>query len=123
MAQKLRIEESGDLSRLLRLNAKSRQRSMKIRHPSYISLHFSNYGCFNGGKRILELEKSLKSVNENIRILSITDPLTGAYNCGYLTEHLPQEIRRARRYAHALSVVLCDIDYFKKVNERAPSRR
>jgi len=32
------------------------------------------------GLRILELEKSLKAANEEIRILSITDPLTGIYN-------------------------------------------
>jgi diguanylate cyclase (GGDEF)-like protein len=69
------------------------------------------------GKRILELERSLKRANEEIRILSITDPLTGSYNRGYLTEHLPQEIKRTRRYGHHLSLVLCDIDYFKKVND------
>lgn len=68
-------------------------------------------------KRILELEKSLKEANEEIRILSITDPLTGSYNRGYLTERLPQEIQRARRYGHSLSLVLGDIDHFKKVND------
>ncbi len=67
--------------------------------------------------RILELEKSLKQANENIRILSITDPLTKCYNRGYITERLPQEIRRARRYKRALSMILCDIDHFKKIND------
>ena len=49
----------------------------------------------NTGKRLLRLEKSLKDANEEIRILSITDPLTGSYNRGYLTKRLPQEIKRA----------------------------
>jgi diguanylate cyclase (GGDEF)-like protein len=71
----------------------------------------------NTGKRVLELERSLKDANEEIRILSITDPLTGTYNRGYLTERLPQEIKRARRYSRALSIILCDIDHFKKVND------
>jgi len=71
----------------------------------------------NTGKRILELERSLKRANEGIRILSITDSLTGSYNRGYLTEHLPQEIKRARRYGHPLSLALCDIDHFKNVND------
>lgn len=70
------------------------------------------------GLRILELEKSLKQANEEIRILSITDPLTGAYNRGYLNERLPQEIRRSTRYRHPLSLILSDIDHFKKVNDR-----
>ena len=67
--------------------------------------------------RILELERSLKEANENIRILSITDPLTKSYNRGYISECLPKEIQRAIRYGHALSLILCDIDHFKKVND------
>jgi two-component system cell cycle response regulator len=71
----------------------------------------------NTGKRILDLERSLKRANEEIKILSITDSLTGSYNRSYLTERLPQEIKRARRYGHPLSLALCDIDHFKKVND------
>ncbi|MFO7740194.1 MAG: diguanylate cyclase [Desulfatiglandaceae bacterium] len=71
----------------------------------------------NTGRRILELERSLKDANEEIRILSITDPLTGCYNRGYLAGHLPQEIKRARRYNRPLSVVLSDLDHFKSVND------
>ena len=71
----------------------------------------------NTGKRLLRLEKSLKDANEEIRILSITDPLTGSYNRGYLTKRLPQEIKRAKRYGRALSIIICDIDHFKKVND------
>ncbi len=69
------------------------------------------------GTRILDLERSLKNATEEIRILSIKDTLTGCYNRGFLTEHLPKEIKRARRYGHDLSIVLCDIDHFKKVND------
>lgn len=71
----------------------------------------------NTGKRILELERSLTKANEEIRILSITDPLTGCYNRGYLTRRLPQEIKRARRYNRPLSVVLSDLDNFKIIND------
>ena len=69
------------------------------------------------GIRILELEESLKKANEKITILSITDPLTGCRNRGHLMEWFPREIRRARRYGHPLSMALCDIDHFKKVND------
>jgi two-component system cell cycle response regulator len=71
----------------------------------------------NTGKRILELERSLRKANEEIRQLSITDPLTGAYNRGYLNDFLPLELKRAIRYNRALSVILCDIDHFKRVND------
>jgi two-component system cell cycle response regulator len=59
----------------------------------------------------------LKKANEEIRLLSITDPLTGCFNRGYLQERLAYEIKRSQRYNHALSVVLTDIDHFKKVND------
>jgi len=55
---------------------------------------------------------------EEKKALSITDALTGSYNRAYLTEHLPQEIKRATRYGHPLSLVLCDIDHFKNVNDQ-----
>jgi two-component system, cell cycle response regulator len=71
----------------------------------------------NTGIRILKLEHSLKSANEEIRQLSISDPLTGCYNRSYLNERFPQELRRSQRYSHVLSVVLADIDHFKKVND------
>jgi diguanylate cyclase (GGDEF)-like protein len=69
------------------------------------------------GKRILKLERSLKAANEKITILSITDPLTGIYNRSYFNERLPQEIARSVRYGHALSLLMCDIDNFKRIND------
>ncbi|MET0498259.1 MAG: diguanylate cyclase [Steroidobacteraceae bacterium] len=71
----------------------------------------------NTGKRIVTLERSLRSANEENRRLSITDPLTGAYNRRYLMEQLPREIERAARYGRHLSVVMCDVDHFKKIND------
>jgi two-component system cell cycle response regulator len=80
-------------------------------HPSELMARLKT------GKRILELERSLKIANEEIRILSITDPLTGCFNRGYMTSHLPEEINRASRYGRPLSLIMCDIDRFKNVND------
>ena len=71
----------------------------------------------NTGVRILKLEKSLKRANDEIRLLSITDPLTGCFNRAYLGEQFPQEISRSQRYQHHLAVMLVDLDHFKKVND------
>ena len=59
---------------------------------------------------------------EEKKALSITDALTGSHNRAYLTEHLPQEIKRAIRYDRPLSLVLCDIDHFKGVNDMRACR-
>jgi len=80
-------------------------------HPSELLARLKS------GIRILELEKSLKSANDEIRHLSITDPLTKCYNRNYLASRLNQEIKRAKRYNHPLSIILADIDHFKKVND------
>ncbi len=67
--------------------------------------------------RILNLEKSLKEANEAIRVLSITDTMTGCYNRTYMDAQLPNEVQRAMRYGHPISVVMVDIDHFKEVND------
>ena len=71
----------------------------------------------NTGRRIVTLERSLRAANEENRRLSITDPLTGAFNRRYLMEQLPREIDRAARYGRQLSTIMCDVDYFKKIND------
>lgn len=68
-------------------------------------------------KRILTLEQTLKVANEEIKELSITDALTGCYDRGHLHERLPGEIKRARRNAQPLSIIMCDLDRFKIIND------
>ncbi len=69
------------------------------------------------GQRILALEKSLKEANEEIKKLSIRDPLTNCYNRRYAMQEIPKEVARAVRYRDHLSLIMFDIDYFKKVND------
>ncbi len=71
----------------------------------------------NTGRRILALEHSLRLANERNRVLSITDPLTRAFNRRQLMEQLPRELQRSRRYAYPFSLIMCDIDHFKVVND------
>jgi diguanylate cyclase (GGDEF)-like protein len=71
----------------------------------------------NTGRRIVTLERSLRAANEENRRLSITDPLTGVHNRRFLMEQLPREIDRAARYGRQLSAIMCDVDFFKKIND------
>ncbi|MCD6223935.1 MAG: diguanylate cyclase [Deltaproteobacteria bacterium] len=71
----------------------------------------------NTGIRFLKLEASLKKANEEIRKLSVTDSLTGSYNRTFIAAQLPKELKRAIRYNRPLSVIFCDIDHFKKIND------
>jgi len=71
----------------------------------------------NTAKRIIGLERCLKRANEETKALSITDSLTGAYNRSYLNDRFPQEVKRAQKYGRSLSLIIGDIDQFKKVND------
>lgn len=67
--------------------------------------------------RILSLETSLKMSMAKIHELSIRDRLTGSFNRVYMDYQLAQEIMRSARYHHVLSVIMCDLDHFKAVND------
>jgi diguanylate cyclase (GGDEF)-like protein len=49
--------------------------------------------------------------------IATTDPLTGAHNRRHYMALLSREHHRAERYASAFSVLMLDIDHFKKVND------
>jgi len=49
--------------------------------------------------------------------LSLTDHLTGLYNKRYFTRRLQEETARALRYSQDLTLIFCDIDHFKQIND------
>ncbi len=52
-----------------------------------------------------------------VQQLAITDSLTGVYNRRYFLELADQELDRSRRYGHPVSVILFDLDHFKRLND------
>lgn len=60
----------------------------------------------------------LKRVEEELRALSVTDVLTGVYNRRYFQERLKTELSRVHRHGGELSVIMLDIDHFKRINDK-----
>ncbi len=56
-------------------------------------------------------------LQRGLREQTIRDPLTGLFNRRYMEETLSIEIARARRSGAPLSLVMCDIDHFKRFND------
>ena len=56
-------------------------------------------------------------LRETLREQSIRDPLTGLFNRRYMTETLERELHRSVREQQPLSVVLVDLDHFKRFND------
>jgi diguanylate cyclase (GGDEF)-like protein len=65
-----------------------------------------------------QLERTeLTQVIHELTELSLRDPLTGLFNRRGLEERLIEEFARARRYGAPLSLIMIDIDHFKRVND------
>ncbi len=68
----------------------------------------------------LRQKRYRESLQENYRnslSLALTDDLTGLYNHRYLTAHMDTALRRAEANGKPLSVLMLDIDFFKRVND------
>jgi diguanylate cyclase (GGDEF)-like protein len=85
---------------------------------------------YNEARREIEDLKKLVSVANSDKIetlikevqkykeLSLTDHLTGLFNKRYFHTRLVEEVTRAKRSSYEISLIFCDIDYFKRVNDR-----
>lgn len=62
-------------------------------------------------------EEALRKNQELLKIQAATDPLTGARNRRSFVDDGEKELRRARRQNRPLSVLMMDIDHFKRIND------
>ena len=68
-------------------------------------------------ERAESLARELREKNDRLRNLSVRDGLTGMFNHKYLQEYLDKEIARCKRYKRSFSLILFDLDHFKKIND------
>jgi diguanylate cyclase (GGDEF)-like protein len=68
-------------------------------------------------QKVQERTFSLQEANQNLQKLASFDGLTGIYNRRYFDEYLLTEWQRAKLAKTWLSLILCDIDYFKAYND------
>lgn len=68
-------------------------------------------------ERLLETTRQLEDANERLACLAATDSLTGVANRRVFDERLETEWRRCRRNGQPLSLMMIDIDHFKRFND------
>ncbi len=101
---------------------------MKNPHSSYSQLAQMQQNCTVGPLRneqreITGVYITVQDVTdfviyeEKLVTMAKTDGLTGTYNRRYLDQRLQEELDRSRRHGSPLSILLLDIDHFKKVND------
>ncbi len=64
-----------------------------------------------------QIEQDLKDANKELKLISSRDGLTGIPNRRYYDEYLETEWERMARDRKPLSLLMCDIDFFKKYND------
>lgn len=62
-------------------------------------------------------QDKLKQNYEDSLTLALIDTLTGAYNRRYVDVHLPRLLERAKKTKKDLSILMFDIDFFKRIND------
>lgn len=68
-------------------------------------------------EHIITLIRSMKTTQDKLRKMAVRDSLTGLYNRNYFNETIVRDIERAKRYKEKLSIIIIDIDGFKRIND------
>ncbi len=68
--------------------------------------------------RIKALQDQLREAKAKLQLASITDGLTGLYNHRHFQDELRKELNRAQRYSDTISLIMIDLDHFKRVNDQ-----
>lgn len=68
-------------------------------------------------EQLEEKHHELEALSENLKTMSISDPLTGCYNRRYFQEISPKMVSAAQRHRRSISILMLDVDFFKKIND------
>ena len=94
---------------------------LKKANGEYYYVHtMLQYGFYESKKVVINLSSDvteLKHAELKIKEMAEKDPLTGLYNRNKLDEFSSMLINQYARYKKSFSLIVCDVDYFKEVND------
>lgn len=93
------------------------QRVNEMNQKLQSEVEFADNQLVISNTQLKEQSDELKRINRELHILTITDPLTGVYNRRHFDEQLATEVEIVKRYGDYCSLLLVDLDHFKKVND------
>lgn len=112
-----RVEFMGEFSQSFNAMVTQLDRTLKELVRKETELSQVNEDLLKEIKTRKQTEAALRESEEALRILAITDSLTGLYNRRHFYKLAEDELGRALRYSRPLSVMMFDIDFFKRVND------
>ena len=124
VCKKIRENDTSDPPYLIVLTSRDEKKdivkALDAGANDFISKPYNNeelQARINVGKRMVELQSALGDAYKALQYEAMHDSLTSIYNRQAVMELLEKEIARAKREKTALCVGMCDIDFFKKVND------
>ncbi len=124
LCQRIRQQETNDHPYIILLTARNDTtdivNGLHAGSNDYIAKPFENaelQARLHVGQRMLKLQAELNQVREDLAYQANHDVLTGLMNRRAVLQALEKEISRTQRTQETLCIALCDIDYFKQVND------
>jgi len=124
VCQKIREIDTSDPPYLILLTSKDEKKDivkgLQAGANDFISKPYDNkelQARINVGQRMVKLQFELGNAYRALKHEAMHDPLTNIFNRRAIIDLLEKEIARAKREKTGLCVGVCDLDYFKKVND------
>ena len=124
LCERVRAQESTNPPYILLLTARTKAedivKGLSKGANDYVAKPFNNaelQARMQVGQRMLEMQSELSDAMEELRTHATYDALTGILNRRAVLDQIPKEIQRVRRQNMELCIGMCDIDYFKKIND------
>jgi len=86
-------------------------------HRLQSKINVSDKKLIQNNRQLLKQSEDLKQISDEFRKLSVTDALTGIYNRRHFEELIKTETEIAQRHGEVFSLLIIDIDHFKRVND------
>jgi diguanylate cyclase (GGDEF)-like protein len=77
----------------------------------------AGYAVQRARRHYFSIHRRLAEANRQLRHLASVDVLTGVFNRRYFLDLLKRELQRSNRRKHEVSLILMDVDHFKRVND------
>jgi len=101
-------------------NVKTVSRVLSIGADDYLTKPF-NYELFiarlKTNIRAFMLMQELRKKKEELEKMAVTDSLTALFNRRHIYDRLRQEAEKVERYSSKFSILMFDIDFFKRIND------
>jgi diguanylate cyclase (GGDEF)-like protein len=124
ICRKVRGNEAGDYTYIILLTSQHRDEDLVIGMEAgaddYIIKPFKHNELrvrLRAGRRIIELQNELIAAREFLHAKATHDSLTGLLNHEEILGILDKELARSERDGVCVSIIMADIDHFKKVND------